>query len=786
MKKYYFILMAAASLLAACAKESPVDDRTAGPDAPASGKVEMRFTASSEDTKTTLDPSNGYAILWGMDDDITVFAGASASGNTFHVESVSDNKRTAVFEGLSELSDTYYALFPASNTASISAGVVSASLATEQAAVAGTFAPKANLSVGSTTGPDIQLKNVGALVGVTLGNDGITGIKLEGLGNSDILSGAVTINADGTLVSKGEGVNYVSLTGNASAFVNGSTYYFVVLPGTYASGLRVTLYKGLEFAQFSKSASVTFERNGNFDFGTLTATNWLKPFELGDPLTIQGDGAKEAGQRVCYVGRSGYWNSSITGSDVTDYEYNYEIFTELNEGSTFYFAGNTAYKSGIPNVLFSLNAAGTAVEALSAPSAAAYRVESGGIYRIRMNLSTMAAEVKKINEMKYDLYGADSRILAYQGNGVWKSDNFLMRRGSEDYQNRYRFLVKFTDDTKQYYGRMSTATGNPTYGTTSADYFYLQPSTDADHWDPCFKYQNTYEITESRYYCTMIVAFNNDNNDDSGHYTHSISNIWDKQSPIATGENVTVQGSGIASPDVAGTRMRYSTSFYNNNVQNSGDRTDNSSAMADPAGYDYEIFVKLSKDTKFYFTAASGHHFAINAAGNAIEGIFHESEIGYAGVGNDGVYRVRINSSNGAVALKRAESVRYLQPDRGTNQELSYYLGNGVWKGFPAFGWTHLQAWGNSERFKFKFQIYFNETSTWQYYGRYETESVYTSKHIQPITDTGTLSSWNNFLTVEGDPDLAKEEYQEAYGYCDLYLKLNADGYTYEITNIRK
>ena len=785
MKKYSFILLAAASLLAACAKESPVDDRTVGPDTPASGKVEMYFTATSEDTKTTLDPSNNYSILWGMDDDITVFAGADAAGNTFHVASVSENNKKAVFEGLSELSDTYYAVFPASNTARISAGVISATLATEQTAVAGTFAPKANLSVGSTSTPDIYFKNVGTLVGVTLGNDGITGIKLEGLSDSDILSGAVTVNADGTLVSKGEGVNYVSLTGNASAFVNGSTYYFVVLPGTYASGLRVTLYKGLEFAQISNTQSVTFERNGNFDFGTLTATNWLKPFELGDPLTIQGGGADEAGQRASYVGRSDYWNTTIKGNDVAEYAYNYEIFTTLKAGSPFYFAGATTYKSGVPNVLFGLNAAGTAVEALSAPSAAAYSVESDGVYRIRMALPGGIAEVKKINEVKYDLYGADSRVLSYQGAGVWKSDNFLMRRGSEGYQNRYRFLVKFTDDTKQYYGRMSATTDSPTYGTTGADYFYMQPSTDADHWDPCFKYQNKYEITESRYYCTMTVAFNNDNNDASGHYTHSISNIWDKLSPIATGEYVTVQGSGIASPDVAGTKMRYSTTFYNSEVTNSGDRVTGSSTMADPAGYDYEIFVKLSKNTKFYFTAASGHHFAINAAGNAIEGIFNESEIGYAGVGNDGVYRVRINSSNGAVALKRAESVRYLQPDRGTNQELSY-LGNGVWRGFPAFGWTHPQAWGNSERFKFKFQIYFNETNTWQYYGRYETESVYTSKHIQPITDTSTLSSWNNFLTVEGDPDLAKEEYQVDYGYCDLYLKLNADGYTYEINNIRK
>ena len=63
---------------------------------------------------------------------------------------------------------------------------------------------------------------------------------------------------------------------------------------------------------------------------------------------------------------------------------------------------------------------------------------------------------------------------------------------------------------------------------------------------------------------------------------------------------------------------------------------------------------------------------------------------------------------------------------------------------------------------------------------------MYTSTHIQPITDDGELASWNNFLTVEGNPDLGKEEYQVDYGWCDMYLKFNADGYTYSIESIRK
>lgn len=749
MKKLFVLSIATLAALFSCTQE---------PIGPKDNLQKLTFTGITDAVKTTLQED--FSITWSTEDDITVFAGDNADGVSFDVTATAYNGHEATFSGSAEASATYYALSPAQTGASISNGKISAVLPTVQTATANSFAPEANVSVATASDYVFQFKNTGALIAVTPGNEGITAIKLEALGG-EVLSGTAVINpADGSLVSK-SGESYVQLEGS---FTQGTKYYFVVLPGTYAGGFRITLFKGAEYARFSKSASATLERNGNLDLQTLTGTSWKTAFVEGEELVIKG--SAEDGQKLAYVGSDGYWNGSVQYSDVDSYAYNYEIFTRLTADQKFYFKA-----AGGEN--FTLNAAGTAVERLAKVANAPYSAPATGIYRIRLHMPDGAAEIKQISEVKYDLYGLDSRVLNYQGSGVWSMDNFLIR--TSGYMNRYRFLVKFTDDTKQYYGRRRSAGGNPTYGVTEAEYFYVQPSidSDADHWSPCFQYPSAYEDVENRYYCTMILSLNND----TGHFTHSVTNIWDKQNPLTTGEDVHVWGSAVTSPDVAGVQMRYSTSFYNSAVENYGDRT---ATLAAPEGYDYEIFVKLTSGQKFYFSTGSGHNFALNNAGDGIEGIFTENDIQFLGVSTTGVYRIRLKSSTNEASIKQVESVRFLQPDRGSNVELNTYQGNGTWYTYLIrYGWTHPNTdWDNDRRFFIKFQLYYNTESTWQYLGRH------TNNTIQPITDTSTDASWNNFLDVRGYAET--DDYLETTDkWANVYLKLNADGYRYEFTNIR-
>ena len=355
MKKCISLFILALAASAACGK---IESEIVTP--AETGLVPLTFTGLTDGTLTKTSLNSNFQIVWSTSDVINVFDGSGSGPENFNVTSVARDGLEATFSGSAAASSTYYAISPASaGGAYVSAGTMTTMLPATQTATAGSFDPAAALSVAQASDYQFQFKNVGALVGVTLGNDGITGITLEAIGG-EVLAGTVEVNADGTLNSK-TGDAYVQMTGT---FAKDATYYFVVLPGTYASGLRVTLQKGSEYARFNMTASQTIGRNDNLTLGTLTGSKWKTAFAVGEDVQIKG--SAEEGQGLAYVGASGYWNESIQYSDVAGYAYNYEIFTRLTAGQKFYFMADGGEK-------FSLDAAGDAVGQL-ANAADAYSI----------------------------------------------------------------------------------------------------------------------------------------------------------------------------------------------------------------------------------------------------------------------------------------------------------------------------------------------------------------------------------------------------------------------------
>ena len=779
MKRLMISLMSLAAILS-CSRELRPDSEPAGPAQPATDQVAMSFTAVTEEVKTSLDNSD-FSILWSDADHITVFAGDNdASGATFDVSATARGGLEATFSGTSETADVYYALSPAQNTASISDGSITATLETSQTPVAGSFGPTANLSVAMATDHTFQFKNVGSLVGLTIGNDDITGVKLEALGGEP-LSGTAVINPDGSVEGVIDGCAYVQMSGS---LVKGSTYYFLVYPGTYSSGFRITLAKSGEFATITKGDGKTLVRNGNISLGTLTASNWKYDFELGEAVTIEGAGAAEAGQDVAYVGSNDYWNASLShvSSELADYPYNYEIFTRLTGGSLIHFEAENG-------AIFTLNAAGTAVSQVASASSAAFSAPADGIYRIRMALPYGDAEVMEVTAAKVYQNSCSREnssdgymTLTYNEKGSWYVNNFCLRRGNDGWANRYKF--RFTlkdlssgDESTANYGRKSSNGSNPSAypdgavggsaDYTGEDYFYVQPA-DGDSFEPGFKFVSTYEIAENRYYARLGLEMNNR----LGHYTHTITWILDNR--IVAGDEVRITGPGVQESGNQ-QQMRYSASFNNSNIENYGDE----SAVAGASGYNYEVFCRLESGKKFFFATPEGKHYELNGDASALIPLYPGwGAISYNGVENGGVYRIRANFETGAVSLDRISEARYLQMDRGTNAQLSYE-GNGVWKlDNMDFGWTHPNAWGNNERFKFWFQIYFMDKSTWQYLGRYDDDAD--GVNIQTVTNASW--SWNNKLSAEHKDGL--NAYLTDDYTATVRLKLNADGYTYEFSNI--
>ena len=757
MKKSLFILIAATAAVLSCNKE---------PNAPSGDTVHLSFTGITNDVKTSL--ASDFSIVWSTEDDITVFPGENAAGVTFDVSATSNNGHVATFEGDAAASASYYALSPAQVGVSISDGKISAILPTVQTAVAGSFGPEANVSVAVASDYVFQFKNVGAIVGITIGQSDITGLKLEAL-NGEVLSGTAVIDpADGRLVSK-SGESYVQMNDNLA---KDATYYFVVLPGTYAGGFRITLFKGAQYTRFSKTASYTIERNGNLDLGTYEGTNWKTAFVEGEEVVIKG--SAEDGQKLAYVGADGYWNTSVTGNDVAGYSYNYEIFTRLTQNQKFYFktAGGENY---------TLNAAGTAVESLAKIANAPYGAPEDGIYRIRMNFPSGTAEVKRITVVRFSQYTVSGIDMDYVSGGVWTSSNVPMKRGSQTYDNRYKFNIHFADESNQWYGRMN-ASGNPTYGTTADSYFYVQPSTNADSWDPGFQWPSMYENNINRYYGKVTLSMNND----GSHYTHAITDIEDTYHSA----NIYIQGEGAMD---AGQKLAHIDATWKNTSYNgAGDRD----LINGPSGYDYEIYTKLEQGKKFYFETEKGQKLALNAEGSAVVEVSDVGSIAYSGVPTTSVYRFRLNFGTGEVGAFRIDLANLKQPSVG-NTSMTY-SGNGTWK-VDNFGIKWVKQSWNSHEDRYKFQLWFSRDLAGNQVdgnnGRWE-DYAYLVNYDRPSTidDIGTdyfyvqpwtPSDWNGCFKW---PDYLCSNTDNTVAFtATITLQMNADNgkYTHTFTNVQ-
>lgn len=701
MKALRLLTLSAMALtaLASCQKEAPES-----PASDSGNKQKLTFTARGEDagSRTALASDNG--ILWNLTDNITVFS--AGIGSTYTVESLSADARSVTFSGISTLSDTYYALYPASNTASISGDIITATLPGTQVATAGSFADKTNLSVAKSSDSNLYFKNVGALLAITVRNSGLTGITVESIGGEALTGTAQIACNDGEpSVTVTSALTQVTLSGSFEA---GQTYYCTVFPGNFASGFRITYHKEGYKAVYADSKAVELTRNSNHLLADITVpdSDWRadEAFAVGDAVRIRN--SAEEGQNLSYI-PEGYWNSG-TDHYLNDGTYNYEIFTRLTEGQNFYFQSEGNY-------LFALNAEGTQVASIKKASQAAYAAPADGIYRIRMVLPSGTAAVQQISRYTFSQYSVLGANLNYVGNGIWEYKNLSMRRNSQSWNNRYKFVLHFSDESVAYYGRWSTNKSNPVYGTTGADYFYVQPCDNNDNWEPCFKFPSACEVDEDRYYGDLTLSMNND----GGHYTHSITNVRDSQNlpDITPGESIFIGGT-----DEAGQKMVYvgAEGYYNTAMSNFGDANNiDTDAIGD---YDYEIFTRLKAGEKIYFSNADGSkYFAPVAEGNAMSKIVAPEKASYTAK-SDGVWRIRANFATGKCCIRRIDQVRVeLQYHNSVYYTLNY-VGNGVWRKEDQVIEWGVESW-DAHLSRYILKMWFNKDqngdsiNVWQVYG---------------------------------------------------------------------
>lgn len=744
---HYNTIFVLASLLMSLGCSGKLQEKeSTGPEPLSGTPVQMVFSATADtpESKTTLGAD--LSIRWQDWDKITVFGGDTDSGNVFTVNGRENDDKKAYFSGTATASEVYYAVSPAQDNARISGGVITAVLPMQQGVADGSFGGQANLSVAKCNGGTNELffRNVGAILSLKVSISGVTGIRLESLGDEK-LSGEASISFDGdipTVSPTAAAHSWVSLSGEASA---SGTYYFCVFPGVYSQGFRITLYKEGKYASVVNSTPLSLERNGNVFLGTISSiSNWKTP----GTVVLRGEGSED-GQLMSFAGDQ-YVDMNVSrnrGAQIDDFasdEYNYEAFTHIKAGQKLYFEdGGQLYG------VFSE----TVVPISSAAEAPAAPVGSDGEYRVRLNLPFGKAYFQKITAVECNCCGNTLGTLSYEGNGVWACRG-LRLKGSDD---RYKFHFAIEGKT-QVYGRMYNSDKRPGaegFNPAPSTYYYVQPAK-MDTWEPSFKFPDAYYTGDTgRYYGDLVLRMN------GSHYTHSIDGIVDGDSlpGINAGEELFIHGSREE-----GMKLRYSTEFSSaSGYADTGD-------LAGPAGYDYEIFTLLDASKPFWLASADGHKYALTSSGDALEPIASPASVSYGGVPQNGVYRLRINSSNGAASITRAESAEFRRPTY-KNQRMEY-IGNGVWEGAMLdLYWHPKPEWGANRQWQYNFQIFFNQNNTWQYYGYRSDTSV------QP-----TDGFWNGLFSVENDPEWNIYTTENAYVFT-VRLQLNVDGYTFSFSD---
>lgn len=232
------------------------------------GGISMVFHAGSEAlTRTAL--AEGNAVVWERGDAISLFD-PSRINNKFTTE---DSGESAAFSGtVSVDGGPYYALYPYDGNAKIDGSVISTVLPAVQTARAGGFASGLNPAVARADENEmLYFRNACPIVKFTLGGSAAMVVRAVLQGNlGESLAGAIAVDASfsdpsASLAASGE--TKVELEGE---FEPGSTYCFVVAPGTLSGGLSVTLYdeSGKAWSRHGDSA-VTLEAGRALNLGIL-------------------------------------------------------------------------------------------------------------------------------------------------------------------------------------------------------------------------------------------------------------------------------------------------------------------------------------------------------------------------------------------------------------------------------------------------------------------------------------------------------------------------------------
>ena len=344
----FFLLAAAVAAAISCVKESlPAENENPAPEAEL---VPMTFTATADngeaETKVFYDGQT-KTTQWKSGDKIAVIS-SNGTASTFEAVEVSEDGKTAVFEGLAENAETYYAVSPASaykgDGKEVLNGTLYVNIPEVQNAVAGSFDPTAFVSVATNNGGTLSFKNSCTVVKFRL-NDAenvksvrFTANEVKNLaGTQNVLTTKIPTHSWGSPFDGRSSYDMITLNAPAEGFVADTDYYMTMRPQTMAKGINL-------YIEYTDCVKV---RKGASSFAA--GVNKIRDLKAIDASGLEDITLYEGYQMGFDVNLGGYTINKSTHGDAILMETDSEIKTNgiyfVKEGVTASYTGTEGIKN---------------------------------------------------------------------------------------------------------------------------------------------------------------------------------------------------------------------------------------------------------------------------------------------------------------------------------------------------------------------------------------------------------------------------------------------------------
>ena len=341
--KAYLLCLGLALITVSCSQ----DDFGNG-DSDSENLVEMSFIAgSSQPVTRTVLGSDGATVTWQANDKIGIgFKGYQPKNYPFTTPtSGSDVHFWGQAPDVNNVS--YFMMYPYQQDAKISANsntqaIYQYNFPKEQNAIAGTFDPKANVSVGiiPQRGKPFIAYNVGGLLRFTIkGTSNVKQVKLLAIGQENLagnLKSTITFANDGKIsAAKNEFTTaspVVNLKAESGNLEENKAYYIALPEQKLSQGLTLVFIMQDGKAILKKvKQEINIQRAKVYDLGEMTLdASKAKPFILKNQGLIEAVGAKISG-----LIRTAEGNMDIYAADNLEKILSYKGMLEVNNKDNF-------------------------------------------------------------------------------------------------------------------------------------------------------------------------------------------------------------------------------------------------------------------------------------------------------------------------------------------------------------------------------------------------------------------------------------------------------------------